>query len=38
MAFVSVDFIFIDMDSTVYSPIILGRPFFITTSDIIDEK
>jgi hypothetical protein len=38
MVFVPVDFIIMDMESKVSSPIILGRPFLRTTSAIIDSK
>jgi hypothetical protein len=38
MTFVPVDFIVMDMGSNTPSPIIFGRPFFRTTSAVIDSK
>jgi hypothetical protein len=38
MTFVPVDFIIMDMENKISSPIILGRPFLRTTGAIIDSK
>jgi hypothetical protein len=38
MTIVPIDFIVMDMRSNTSSPIILGRPFFKTTGDVINSK
>jgi hypothetical protein len=38
MTFVHVDFIIMDMEGKIHSPIILGRPFLRSTCAIIDAK
>ena len=38
MTFVPVNFLIMDMGNKIYSPIILGIPFFRTTGAIIDSQ
>jgi hypothetical protein len=38
VTFVPMDFIIMNMEGKSHSPIILGRPFMITTSAMIDAK
>jgi hypothetical protein len=38
MTFVPVEFFVMDMRSSTYGPIILGRPFLRTTCAVIDSK
>jgi hypothetical protein len=38
MTFVPIDFIIMDMEGNIQSPIILGRPFLRTIGGIIDAK